>query len=268
VVRRRQPLRAALARGWLPTWGACAGNGALEARNIILAVPKPGAPGAESLGLDFIIGGTREEAKAFREAQDAKLADCCVITNSHIRAPRGSALMRACADELRPLMEAYAKQCKESRLGDEAVEWAVPTGGEGLRIFQEQAASRILAGDAEGQELLSAISHYAVFNPVEIDDFPGGMRVLQGERPLPMVSCTVHLFGMMRANWRVLRLEMPESFTILREETNDQLLTEIRKVEAQRLRAERDRKKREAAAAAANAEAAAAGKETAAAEAA
>lgn len=215
-------------------------------RNIILAIPKP-CPEADRLGLDLINGGSREEAKAFREAQDAQLVDCCVLTNSHIRAPKGSKLMRACADELRPLMETYAQQCKDFKLGDESVEWGLPTGGEGLRIIQEQAAARIMEGGAEGQELLAAICHYACFNPVEIDDFPGGMRVLNGERAVPAVTCTIHLFGMMRANWKVLKLEMPEVFKVEQEATNQQLLTEIRKVEAQKIKAERERKKREAA---------------------
>merc|ERR1712146_215761 len=114
---------------------------------------------------------------------------------------------RNCADELRQLMEAYATQCKEHTLGDETVEWALPTGGEGLRIFQEQVAARVVAGGVEAEGMLMAAQHYAAFNPVEIDDFPGGMRVLKGERPVPQATCTVHCFGMIRDNWKVMNFK-------------------------------------------------------------
>jgi len=218
-------------------------------RNIILAVPRPGSPGAASSSrppVEYISGDfSREEGKAWRDARAEEPVHCSVLTNSHIRAPAGSALMRACADELRPLMEAYAVQCREHALGDESVEWALPTGGEGLRIFQEQIANRITAGDLEAEEYLAGVQHYAVFNPAEIDDFPGGMRVLKGERPVPHATCTMHCFGMMRDSWKTMRLEVPDPFNIVRDPDNDQLLTSIKQVEAAKMRAERLQKRRQ-----------------------
>lgn len=209
-------------------------------RNITLAVPKPGST-SEGSRTAFLLGGNREEAKVWREAQCAKAVDCCVLTNSHIWAPRGSPLMRACADELRPLMEAYASQCRGGHLGDEAVDWALPTGGEGLRIFQEQAGARMSAPGPNADELLAGVQHYAVFNPVEIDDFAGAMRVLRGERPVPAAACAVHVFGLIRDNWKALRFEVPSTFSIVRDDHNEQLLTDIKKVEAAKVRAERQR---------------------------
>lgn len=152
--------------------------------------------------------------------------------------------MRACADELRPLMEAYSAQCRKHRLGDESVVWSLPTGGEGLRIFQEQVAARIAGGGPEAIDYLLAVQHYAVFNPVEIDDFPGGMRVLHGERPLPAVTRTVHFFGMIRDQWKLLKMRIPDPFNIALDDHNEQLLVDIKKIEAQR---ERERRRKLAA---------------------
>ena len=147
--------------------------------------------------------------------------------------------MRACADELRPLLMKYSQQCKEHSPGDVRVDWALPSGGEGLRIFQEQVARIIASGGPEANAMLSAVQHYIVFNPVEIGDFPGGMRVLLGERPLPSATRTVHLFGMMRDNWKLTKMEIPRAFNLVLDDHNDQLYVDIKKVEAQRERAKR-----------------------------
>jgi len=211
-------------------------------RNIIFAVPKPGTASAGERP-EFINGGTRQETKAWRESWEDAPVHCCVLTNSHIRAPQGSQLMRACADILRPLMEAYSEQVSEHQLGDEAVDWALPTGGEGLRIFQEQVATSIVEGGGIADEFLAAVQHYAVFNPVEIEDFPGGMRVLKGDRHIPSCTCTAHFFGMIRDSWKLLKFEIPKDFNIIRDEDNAQLLTDIKKVEAAKIRAERNKQK-------------------------
>merc|ERR1712146_695836 len=98
---------------------------------------------------------------------------------------------------------------------------------------------RIAGGGRDANEYLTATQHYAVFNPVEIDDFPGGMRVLRGERPLPAVTRTVHFFGMIRDQWKLLKMPIPNPFNVALDDHNEQLLVNIKRLEAQREREQR-----------------------------
>eukprot|EP00747_Dinoflagellata_sp_TGD_P211826 gnl/TRDRNA2_/TRDRNA2_85008_c0_seq1.p1 gnl/TRDRNA2_/TRDRNA2_85008_c0~~gnl/TRDRNA2_/TRDRNA2_85008_c0_seq1.p1 ORF type:complete len:408 (+),score=91.77 gnl/TRDRNA2_/TRDRNA2_85008_c0_seq1:85-1224(+) len=217
-------------------------------RNIILAVPKPGTPIFRETP-EFINDASKEEAAAWRQAVDesdsALLRSCSVLTNSHIRAPCGSRVMRACADQLRQLMEAYAEEGKCHAWGDANVDWSLPTGGEGLRIFQEVIACSIEAGGSEAIEFLAAVQHYAVFNPCELDDFPGALRVLKGERHVPACTCAVHIFGMIRDNFRVLKFQVPNPFAVVQDDNDDQLLLDIKKAEALELKAQRELQRQE-----------------------
>ena len=122
-----------------------------------------------------------------------------LVTNSHMRAPRGSLLLLHLAEAMRAALEKYAQGA------------ALTSGLLGMQLLQREIRSRLQARATSLDGEAIHVMHWTVCNPVAAGDAPA-MRDMLSSSPskmLPAFTSVIHIFRVTRDRWRERGEDVP-----------------------------------------------------------